>query len=159
MSEPIEAAPAANLSAEDAALIGQGAALDGAALPPPVDAAGNAVAPVDYGSEASMLLKALVGIAAPFYPSVPRIWTPDKQSAVAAAAAPVMEKYGFTLGDFMGQWGEELTLLIVAGPVVLETVDGIKADRAERKAAAGRAPAANDAAGWSAAGASAEPQA
>lgn len=127
------AADAATLSAEDAALIAQGAALDAGAEPPPVDAKGQPVAPTDYGSEAAMLLKALVGIAAPFFPSVPKIWTDDKQAAVAAAAAPVMEKYGFTLGSFMGDYGAELTLLIVAGPVVLETIDGIKADRAEAK--------------------------
>jgi hypothetical protein len=126
--------PAAGLSAEDAALIAQGAALDAEAAPPPIDAAtGQPIAPTDYGTEAAMLLSTLVLIAAPFFPSIPRIWTDAKQKAVAAATAPVMEKYGFTLGDFMGAYKEEITLLVVAGPVILETIDGIKADRAAAK--------------------------
>lgn len=131
MNTPTEHA-AADMAA-DAALIAQGAALDADAAPPPVDATGAPVAPTDYRAEASMLLSALVGMAAPFYPSVPVIWTPEKQTAVATAAAPVMEKYGFTLGDFMGQWGAEIGLLIVAGPLILATIDGVKADRAKAK--------------------------
>lgn len=130
-------APAAALDAEAAALIAQGAALDAEAAPPQVDANGQPVtppAPVDFDAEAAMLLSTLVLIAAPFFPSVPKVWTKDKQAAVASAAAPVMAKHGFTLGDFMGAWKEEIALLLVAGPVILETIDGIKADRAAGKA-------------------------
>lgn len=136
MVSPLTPEPtAAGLSAEDAALIAQGAALDAEAAPQPIDAAtGQPIAPTDYGTEAAMLLSTLVLIAAPFFPSIPRIWTDAKRKAVAAAAAPVMEKYGFTLGDFMGAYKEEITLLVVAGPVILETIDGIKADRAAAKA-------------------------
>jgi hypothetical protein len=72
---------------------------------------------------------------------VPKVWTAEKQAAVAAAAAPVMEKYGFTLGDFMGAYKEEIALLFVAGPVILETIDGIRADRAAKGKPA--APAAD----------------
>lgn len=138
-----ETLDAAALDAEAAALIAQGAALDAEATPPPIDpATGAPAAPTDYPGEAKMLLAALVGIAAPFYPSVPKIWTEEKVAAVAAAAAPVMEKYGFTLGDFLGAYKEEVALLIVAGPLILQTIDGIKADRAAPK----KAPAASSAA-------------
>lgn len=123
---------AAPLPPEFAALAAEAAELDAASAPPPTDAQGQPVAPVDYAAESAMLLRALVGIAAPFFPSVAKIWTDDKQRAVAAAAAPVMEKYGFTLGDFMAGWREEITLAVVAGPVILETIDGIKADRAAK---------------------------
>lgn len=142
-TDPQAQPAAADLSAEDAALIAQGAALDAEASPPPVDpATGAPVAPVDFASEAAMLVSTVVLIAAPFYPSVKRIWTPEKQTAVASALAPVMEKYGFSMGDFMGAWKEEIALAFVAGPLVLETIDGIKADRAAAKKAAA-APAAD----------------
>ncbi len=130
-------------SADDAALIGRMASLDAQATPeqPQVDAAGQPVAPMDFPGEAKMLISTLVLIAGPFFPSVPKVWTAEKQAAVAAAAAPVMEKYGFTLGDFMGAYKEEIALLFVAGPLVLETIDGIKADRAAKAKPA--APAAD----------------
>ncbi len=123
-------------SAEDAALIAEGAALDSEAAPAAVDpATGQPVVPTDFPGEAAMLISTLVLIAGPFFPSVPKVWTKDKQAAVAAAAAPVMEKHGFTLGDFMGAYKEEIALLMVAGPVILETIDGIKADRIAARAA------------------------
>lgn len=137
------AAPAAQLDAEAAALIAQGAALDAEAAPPPIDpATGQPPAVTDFAGEAAMLVSTLVLIAGPFFPSVPRIWTKEKQSAVAAAAAPVMAKYGFTLGDFMGAYKEEIALLLVAGPVILETIDGVKADRAAAKASTKPTPPA-----------------
>jgi hypothetical protein len=140
MVQPVETA--AGLTAEDAALIAQGAALDVESTPPPVDAAtGQPIVPTDYGTEAAMLISTLVLVAAPFFPSIPKIWAQPKQQAVAAALAPVMEKYGFTLGDFMGAYKEEITLIVVAGPLVLETIDGIKADRAaSRKPAPAATP-------------------
>lgn len=132
-SVDVPESPAAGLTADDAALIAQGAALDAEAAPQPIDAQGAPIAPTDYGTEAAMLVSTLVLIAGPFFPSIPKIWTDAKQKAVAAAAAPVLEKYGFTMGDFMGAWKEEITLLVVAGPLVLETIDGVKADRAAGK--------------------------
>jgi hypothetical protein len=141
---PLKTEPtAAGLSADDAALIAQGGALDAEAAPPLIDAAtGQPIAPTDYGTEAAMLVSTLVLIAAPFYPSIKKIWTKEKQTAVAAALAPVMEEEGFSLGDFMGKYGNKMTLLIVAGPLVLETIDGVKADRAAAKAGAKPAPTA-----------------
>ncbi len=142
-------AEAAPLPPEFAALAAQGAELDAEQAPPQTDTAGNIIQPTDYNAEAAMLIKALVGIAAPFFPSVARIWTDAKQSAVAAAAAPVMAKHGFTLGDFMSGWKEEITLAVVAGPLVLETIDGIKADRRSASSPskpAAEAPAADPAA-------------
>jgi len=138
------ATAAAPLDAETAALIAQGAAIDAETAPPPVDDKGQPIAPpapVDFPGEAAMLISTLVLIAGPFFPSVPKVWTKDKQAAVAAAAAPVMEKHGFTLGDFMGAYKEEIALLMVAGPVILETIDGIKADRIAAKASPAVSPA------------------
>lgn len=135
---------AAPLDAATAALIAQGAALDAETAPPPVNDKGQPIAPpapIDFNGEAEMLISTLVLIAGPFFPSVPKVWTDAKQKAVAAAAAPVMEKHGFTVGDFMGAYKEEIALLLVAGPVILETIDGIKADRAAGKAPKAVAPA------------------
>lgn len=119
-----------------AALLAEAMQLDAedAPLPPPeLDAAGNIkppAAPIDYHREARMMLDTAAAVAGPFVPCIPRIWTDDKRAAVAAALGPVLKKYGFTLGDFMGQWQAEVTLAMVAGPLVLETVRAIRAERA-----------------------------
>lgn len=112
------ATPAADPQA--AALLGAAAALDQQAAPP---------APVDYAGEAGMLIGFAVTTAATFWPSVKEVWTEANQKAVAAAAAPVMEKYGFTLGDFMGAYKEEIGLLFVAGPLILKTIDAVEKDK------------------------------
>lgn len=122
------AAPAADPQA--AALLGAAAALDQQAAPPEIDpATGQPPAPVDYAGEAGMLIGFAVTTAATFWPSVKEVWTDANQKAVAAAAAPVMEKYGFTLGDFMGAYKEEIGLLFVAGPLILKTIDAVEKDK------------------------------
>lgn len=123
-------ATAQPIDADAAALLAKAAELDAAGTPPPIDpATGQPPVPVDYQGEAAMLLNLGVTMAGQFWPCVPAIWTKDKQTAVAAAAAPVMEKYGFTLGDFMGAYKEEIGLLFVAGPLVLQTLDAVKAEK------------------------------
>ena len=122
------ATPAADPQA--AALLGAAAALDQQAAPPEIDpATGQPPAPVDYAGEAGMLIGFAVTTAATFWPSVREVWTDANQKAVAAAAAPVMEKYGFTLGDFMGAYKEEIGLLFVAGPLILKTIDAVEKDK------------------------------
>lgn len=122
------ATPAADPQA--AALLGAAAALDQQAAPPEIDpATGQPPSPVDYAGEAAMLIGFAVTTAGTFWPSVKEVWTDANQKAVAAAAAPVMEKYGFTLGDFMGQYKEEIGLLFVAGPLILKTVDAVEKDK------------------------------
>lgn len=122
------ATPAADPQA--AALLGAAAALDQQAAPPEIDpATGQPPAPVDYAGEAGMLIGFAVTTAATFWPSVKEVWTDANQKAVAAAAAPVMEKYGFTLGDFMGAYKEEIGLLFVAGPLILKTIDAVEKDK------------------------------
>jgi len=129
--------------AETAALLAKAAELDQAGTPPPIDpATGQPAVPTDYQDEAAMLLNLAVTMAGQLWPCVPTIWTADKQTAVAAAAAPVMEKYGFTLGDFMGAYKEEIGLLFVAAPLVLATLDGIKAEKIAALKAKREAPAA-----------------
>jgi len=122
------ATPAADPQA--AALLGAAAALDQQAAPPEIDpATGQPPDPVDYAGEAGMLIGFAVTTAATFWPSVKEVWTDANQKAVAAAAAPVMEKYGFTLGDFMGAYKEEIGLLFVAGPLILKTIDAVEKDK------------------------------
>ena len=134
------ATPAADPQA--AALLGAAAALDQQAAPPEIDpATGQPPAPVDYAGEAGMLIGFAVTTAATFWPSVKEVWTDANQKAVAAAAAPVMEKYGFTLGDFMGAYKEEIGLLFVAGPLILKTIDAVEKDK---RAALNKPPRSGD---------------
>ena len=48
----------------------------------------------DYQGEARDVVNTLVAIAAPAFPSLAPIYTPEVCERIAAAAAPVMEKYG-----------------------------------------------------------------
>jgi hypothetical protein len=118
------------LEGEFARLQGEAAGLDAEGQ---VERDGEQPAGADFAGEAKMLVAFLVGVAAPFYPCVKKIWTDEKQAAVAVAAAPVMEKYGFDMGEFFGQWGAEINLALVAGPLVLATVDAVQAERAAAK--------------------------
>jgi hypothetical protein len=69
----------------------------------------------------------LVGYA----PAAAGIWTPEAKQRTAAALVPVMEKYGFSFGALP----PEITLLIVAGPLLWQSsrvvAQQIEADKAK----------------------------
>lgn len=121
-------------------LAGQAAALDAeiaaASLPPPDPSAQPAAVPVDTLSEARDLILFAVALFTPLYPSIPAVYTMDRQEKLAKVSAPLMEKYGITMSGLFEKWGVELNFLIVAAPLALDTAKAMKADNEARKAAA-----------------------
>ena len=91
--------------------------------------------PMDWNQESAHLVKFLCATIVPLWPRLGAVYTPQVQDSIAAAAAPLMEKYDFSLADLFGRYGAEIGFAMVALPLVVPTVDAIKADRAEARAA------------------------
>lgn len=101
---------------------------------PPVPGAAPP-APVDHRLEARQLLDVAGSILFPLYPSLERVYPENVRDRIAAAAAPVMEKYGLRLDDIFGRWAPELGLAFAVLPLVTPTLEAIRADRAAARGA------------------------
>lgn len=119
----------AQLQAEAEQIDAQGATAPGA-TPEPAAPAGP-----DYLTEARGLVDFMIGVAKPLYPSLERVYTKEACDKLAAAAAPVMEKYGMSLGELFKRWGPEINLAFVALPLTLQTLQAVREDRAARRQA------------------------
>lgn len=115
------------LAAEAAAIDGQATA----ASEPPMSEAEAAPA-ADVPAEVTTLLQAVAGMLSPAFPCLATIYTPDTCRRLGDAAAPVMDKYGLSVGGLFDRWGAEITLAATALPVALATWQGVKADIAAR---------------------------
>lgn len=89
---------------------------------------------VDVAAEVAALLKVVAGILTPAFPCLAGIYTESTCRSLGEATAPVLDKYGLSVGALFDRWGAEITLAAVALPVGLATVQGIKADMAARRA-------------------------
>ncbi|HJV86925.1 MAG TPA: hypothetical protein VJ698_15775 [Noviherbaspirillum sp.] len=92
--------------------------------------------PMKPEDEAKDLIQFGLSLFTPLYPSLARIYTPEKQQRLAEVTGPLMAKYNLSLGAIFEKWGAEINFAIVALPLAAETAKAIKADNAERKAAA-----------------------
>lgn len=119
----------ARLAAEAAAIDAQASA----ATDPPGAPEAEAPAAPDVQAEVAALLQAVAGMLAPMFPSLATIYTPDTCRRLGESAAPVMDKYGLSVGGLFERWGAEITLAATAFPVALATWQGIKADIAARR--------------------------
>lgn len=88
-------------------------------------------APVDYLAEATDCIEFAYDMFSPLYPSLQPIYTADVRERIAQRAAPLMEKYGVTLGVL----GPELSFLITVAPLIIPTVKAIRHDQAQIRAA------------------------
>lgn len=95
-------------------------------------------APVDYAREAAGTVDTIAALIGGYCPPAGELWTDQKKAQVSQALAPVMEKYGFTLGALP----PEVTLIVIAGPVLYQSSKLIAADMAQAKAAQAKAPQA-----------------
>lgn len=77
----------------------------------PVDTGPN------FGTEAAGAVDMFTAMLVGYAPATASIWTPEAKARTAAALAPVMEKYGFSFGNLP----PEVTLLVVAGPLVWQS--------------------------------------
>lgn len=74
-------------------------------------------APVNYAMEAAATVDTIAALVGGYCPTAGALWDNDRKAAVTQALAPVLEKYGITLGALP----PELTLIIVAGPLLYQT--------------------------------------
>ncbi len=119
------------LPAEIQLIAAEAAQLEAETAPPDAadtKAKGETAAPVDYQAEAKDLMAFTLAMLVPFYPCLEDIYTPDTVTKLSSASARLMEKYGFTFGEFLTKWGPEIAFLIVAGPLVPKTYKAIKAE-------------------------------
>ena len=120
----------------------QAAALDAATDAAAPGAAAEAEAQAaDVPAEVAALLKTVAGLLTPAFPCLEAIYTDATCRQLGEAAAPVMAKYGVSVGGIFDRWGAEITLAAVALPVGIATLNGIKADQAARKVKPGNLPA------------------
>lgn len=142
MNMETQATPAA-VAADDAALLAQGAALDDAATPPPVDpATGQPVAPTDYIAEARGLIDTLCAGLEFIYSEKGLQFSDPTRARLAAGWAPVMEKYGLSAGGLFGEYRAEIGAAIVTVPVIMAARKVINAPAKEGPPPAAEAPGA-----------------
>lgn len=104
----------------------------GGAHPAGAEAETNAPPPpiVTPEEEALALVEILWGVIEPVYPSLSKIYTDEARARLARAAAPLMQKYNFSVR--LAKWQEEIDFAFVALPLALQTVRAIQADNAAR---------------------------
>lgn len=119
------------------------AALAGAAAAVDADAAADEFGPAPGGAvpagpdpvdEARAVFGMVVGMLSPLLPYLPSIYTDDALARLAAAYVPVAEKYGWSMGGMLDQYGAEIMLAGVALPLVVQTRNVHVAWAAERAA-------------------------
>ena len=87
----------------------------------------------DAAAETAAMFGAAVALLSPMLPYLPAIYTPERIEQLAGAYVPVAEKYGWSAGGWLDRFGAEIALVVVAGPMVVQTVGAHKAMRAERE--------------------------
>jgi hypothetical protein len=135
--------PAA-LPPELAALQAEAIALEGEQAAPAAEAGQGAAPtpPVDYLADSKGLVDIAAESLAAFYPSTASILSPDKRARIAAALAPVLEKYGLDMTAIFGKWGAEIGLGFALAPIAIPLAQAIRADKekAERAQLAAAPP-------------------
>lgn len=115
------------------------AAIEAEAAPPAVQPEAEAAPAADVAGEVAALLKTAAAMLTPAFPCLAEIYTDATCRQLGEAAAPVMAKYGVSVGGLFDRWGAEITLGAVALPVALATYQGVKADLASRNKRPGEA--------------------
>ena len=86
---------------------------------------------MDFATEARGAVDMFAAMVTGYAPKAEPLWTEGAKTRVSMALAPVMEKYGFSFGAMPC----EVTLLIVAGPLLWQTsrivAAQMQADRAQ----------------------------
>lgn len=95
-------------------------------------AGGSGGSPIDASQEAREVIRFAATLFFPLYPSLERVYTEQRQEQLAQVSAPLMQKYGLSLGTLFERWGAEINFALVAVPLVGETVKAVKADNQAR---------------------------
>lgn len=118
-------------------LAGVVAATDAGAVPPELTPDGQPVVPVNFGLEAAGAVDMFAGLVTGYAPGTADLWNAEAKARVSATLAPVLEKYGVTIGTLP----PELLLLMTAGPILWQSSKIIAAQMEADKAKAKLKPA------------------
>lgn len=99
--------------------------------------------PVDPVADAREIIDFACVSLFPLYPSLEKVYTEPVRDRIARALARVLVKYGVSLADIFGAWSEEIALAMVTLPLIVPTVQAIRADRAKAEAIAKAPPPAH----------------
>jgi hypothetical protein len=117
----------------------EAAAIDAEFIPAgDASAADSAKPAMDYHAEAMGLINFAVTLFVPIFPSLEAIYTEQVRGNLANVSAPLMEKYGFSMGSLFEKWGAEINFAMIALPLGIQTARAVKSDIAASKAAAGQ---------------------
>jgi hypothetical protein len=122
-----DAEQAADLAAMTAAAAGEPAA-PGAAAPPAEQAQ-----PVNLAADLAGLTELAVTMAAPMFPRLRQVYTPETIEAAAAVSARLCEKHGWLQDGVGGKYAEEIAAGVVLAPLAYSTYAAITADMADQK--------------------------
>lgn len=103
-------------------------------------AAEQATAAMDYRAEAKGLIDFAVTLFVPLFPSLESVYTEPARVNLANVSAPLMEKYGWSMGSIFEKWGAEINFAMIAVPLAIQTNKAITADMAARRAEADKKP-------------------
>jgi hypothetical protein len=123
-------------------LAGIAAEADTAAAPPELTPDGQPVQPaaaINYATEAAAAVDMFAGLVTGYAPATVELWDASTRARVSLALAPVLEKYGVSVGAMP----PELLLIVTAGPLLYQTSKLVAAQMHAQKA---KAPAADTAA-------------
>jgi len=124
-----------NMPPELAQIAAEAAAIEPAETQ--IDEQGQPIAeavPVDYLVDARGITDILATSLGAIYPRTEKVLTDETRGKFAAALAPVMEKYGFSLGSVFGRWGAEINLAFVVAGMAVPLSKAIAEDRAIARA-------------------------
>lgn len=110
-----------------------------AAGAPPSPAAGEPAAPKtetveEWRDSIAFLVDEFL---VPAYPSLAKVYTPERTERLATAAHRVAVKHGWSLGSLFEKWKEEIALGMVTLPIARDTLAAIRGARSARPAAGG----------------------
>jgi hypothetical protein len=95
-------------------------------------------------SEAQDVIEFAANLFFPLFPSLVQVYPKEVRENLAEVSAPLMEKYGITLGELFKKWGAEIRFGMVALPLASATVKAVKYDNMQRKLAEQEAKAAKE---------------
>jgi hypothetical protein len=86
-------------------------------------------APVDYFTDAKGITEIFGTAMGVLYPSTEKIFNELTRDKFANALAPVLEKYGMSLGGVFGRWGVEINLAFVTAQFAIPIGRAISENR------------------------------
>jgi hypothetical protein len=89
---------------------------------------------IDHASSWAQLPFMVGGILSMVLPELRGVYTEEKCYAWGQGMALVADKHGWDAGETMAKWGPECMLIAASVPLIVPTVQAIKARQAARKA-------------------------